>query len=186
MAATAPAAPAKSCAARPKLKRTIGLWMATALVVGNMIGSGIFMPATLAGAAGPISLLGWIFTGAGAMLLALVFANLGRALPRTGGPYAYARRAFGDFIGFQTAWGYWIAVWAGNAAIAVAFAGYLAVFWPQVGTHDLLGALVAIALIWLLTFVNALGARESGAVQLATTILKFVPLAAIGIIGLFF
>jgi APA family basic amino acid/polyamine antiporter len=161
--------------------------MATALVVGNMIGSGVFMlPATLAGAAGPISLLGWVFTGAGAMLLALVFANLGRALPRTGGPYAYARRAFGDFVGFQTAWGYWIAVWAGNAAIAVAFVGYLAVFWPAAGTHDLLGALLAIALIWLLTFVNALGARESGAVQLATTILKFVPLAAIGIIGLFF
>ncbi len=119
-------------------------------------------------------------------LLALVFANLGRALPRTGGPYAYARRAFGDFIGFQTAWGYWIAVWAGNAAIAVAFVGYLAVFWPAVGTHQLLGALAAIALIWLLTFVNVLGARESGAVQVVTTILKFVPLAVIGIIGLFF
>ncbi|HEY6890753.1 MAG TPA: amino acid permease [Solirubrobacter sp.] len=161
--------------------------MATALVVGNMIGSGVFMlPATLAGAAGPISLLGWIFTGAGAMLLALVFANLGRALPRTGGPYAYARRAFGDFIGFQTAWGYWIAVWAGNAAIAVAFVGYLTVFWPAAGSHDLLGALLAIALIWFLTFVNALGARESGLVQLATTVLKFVPLAVIGIVGLFF
>jgi APA family basic amino acid/polyamine antiporter len=186
MAATA-AAPAESRPSPPKLKRTLGLWMATALVVGNMIGSGVFMlPATLAGAAGPVSLLGWIFTGAGAMLLALVFANLGRALPRTGGPYAYARRAFGDFVGFQTAWGYWIAVWAGNAAIAVAFIGYLAVFWPAVGTHDLLGALMAIALIWLLTLVNALGTRESGAVQLATTVLKFVPLAAIGIVGLFF
>lgn len=188
MAVTAAPAPAESRPpAPPKLKRSIGLWMATALVVGNMIGSGVFMlPATLAGAAGPISLLGWVFTGAGAMLLALVFANLGRALPRTGGPYAYARRAFGDFIGFQTAWGYWIAVWAGNAAIAVAFVGYLAVFWPATGTDKLLGALVAIALIWLLTLVNALGTRESGTVQLVTTILKFVPLAAIGIIGLFF
>jgi APA family basic amino acid/polyamine antiporter len=186
MAVTA-SAPAEPRPAPPKLKRTIGLWMATALVVGNMIGSGVFMlPATLAGAAGPISLLGWIFTGAGAMLLALVFANLGRALPRTGGPYAYARRAFGDFIGFQTAWGYWIAVWAGNAAIAVAFVGYLTVFWPATGTNNLLGALVAVALIWLLTLVNALGARESGVVQVATTILKFVPLAAIGLIGLFF
>jgi len=186
MAATAPA-PAEIRAAPPKLKRTIGLWMATALVVGNMIGSGIFMlPATLAGAAGPISIVAWIFTGAGAMLLALVFANLGRALPRTGGPYAYARRAFGDFVGFQTAWGYWIAVWAGNAAIAVAFVGYLAVFWPATGTNELLGALVAIALIWLLTFINALGARESGVVQVVTTVLKFVPIAAIGIIGLFF
>jgi len=98
------AAPA-SGAARPKLKRSMGLWMATALVVGNMVGSGVFLlPATLAGTAGPVSILAWIFTGAGAILLALVFANLGRAYPRTGGPYAYARRAFGDFVGFQTAW----------------------------------------------------------------------------------
>src|SRR4051795_3552505 len=153
MAATIPA-PVETRAAAPKLKRTIGLWMATALVVGNMIGSGIFMlPATLAGAAGPFSLLGWIFTGAGAMLLAYVFAGLGRALPRTGGPYAYARRAFGDFVGFQTAWGYWIAAWAGNAAIAVAFVGYLAVFWGDLNSDHLLAAFVGIGVIWLLTAV---------------------------------
>jgi APA family basic amino acid/polyamine antiporter len=171
----------------PKLKRSMGLWMATALVVGNMIGSGVFLlPATLAGTAGPISMLGWVFTGAGAVLLALVFANLGRALPKQGGPYAYAKRAFGDFIGFQTAWGYWIAVWAGNAAIAVAFVSYLTVFWPEVGDNNLLGALVGIGLIWLLTATNILGARESGIVQVATTVLKFVPLAVIGIVGLFF
>src|SRR5262245_24453657 len=171
----------------PKLKRSMGLWMATALVVGNMVGSGVFLlPATLAGAAGPVSMLGWLFTGVGAVLLALVFANLGRALPRTGGPYAYAKRAFGDFAGFWTAWGYWIAVWAGNAAIAVAFVSYLTVFWPQVGDHALLGALVGIGLIWLLTFANILGVRESGRIQVLTTVLKFVPLAVIGLVGIFF
>jgi APA family basic amino acid/polyamine antiporter len=155
-----------------QLKRTMGVWMATALVVGNMVGSGIFLlPASLAGAAGPISIFGWIFTGIGAMLLALVFSRLGRAMPRTGGPYAYARRAFGDFIGFQTAWGYWIAAWAGNAAIAVAFVGYLAVFWGQLETNNLLAALVGIGVIWLLTAVNVMGTRESGAVQVVTTIL---------------
>jgi len=169
------------------LKRSMGLWMATALVIGNMVGSGIFLlPASLAAVAGPISIFGWVFTGIGAMLLALVFARLGRAMPRTGGPYAYARRAFGDFIGFQTAWGYWIAAWAGNAAIAVAFVGYLAVFWPNLGTNNLLAALVGIGVIWLLTAVNVMGTRETGAVQVATTILKFVPLAVIGVIGLFF
>jgi APA family basic amino acid/polyamine antiporter len=170
-----------------KLKRSMGLWMATALVVGNMIGSGVFLlPATLADTAGPVSLFGWLFTGAGAVLLALVFANLGRALPRTGGPYAYAKRAFGDFAGFWTAWGYWIAVWAGNAAIAVAFVSYLTVFWPQVGDNNLLGALVGIALIWLLTGANILGVRESGRIQVVTTVLKFVPLAVIGLVGVFF
>jgi basic amino acid/polyamine antiporter, APA family len=171
----------------PRLKRSMGVWMATALVIGNMVGSGIFLlPASLAAAAGPMSIVGWLFTGAGALLLAYVFARLGRAIPQTGGPYTYARRAFGDFIGFQTAWGYWIAAWAGNAAIAVAFVGYLAVFWPGVGTNNLLGALVGIGVIWLLTAVNVMGTRESGIVQMVTTILKFVPLAIIGMIGLFF
>ncbi len=174
-------------APQPKLKRSMGLWMATALVIGNMVGSGVFLlPAALAGAAGPMSLVGWVFTGAGAMLLAFVFSRLGRAMPRTGGPYAYARRAFGDFIGFQTAWGYWIAAWAGNAAIAVAFVGYLAVFWPNLASNNLLAALVGIGVIWLLTAVNVMGTRESGIVQVVTTILKFVPLAIIGVIGLFF
>jgi APA family basic amino acid/polyamine antiporter len=167
--------------------RAIGLWTATALVVGNMSGSGVFLlPSSLAAAAGPVSLLGWVFTGAGAVLLALVFANLGRAFPAGGGPYAYAHRAFGDFMGFQTAWGYWIAVWAGNAAIAVAFVGYLGVLWPDVAEHGLLGALCAIALVWLLTATNLLGARESGRVQVVTTVLKFVPLALVALVGLFF
>ena len=112
----------------PRSSRGLGFWMATALVVGNMIGSGIFLlPSSLA-PYGSISIVGWIFTAIGAMLLALVFARLARYYPQTGGPYAYSRLAFGDFVGFQTAWGYWINIWVGNAAIAVAFAGYLAVF----------------------------------------------------------
>jgi APA family basic amino acid/polyamine antiporter len=179
-------APASPPAGKP-LKRSLGVWMATALVIGNMVGSGIFLlPASLAGEAGPVSIFAMVLTGIGAMLLALVFASLGRAFPRTGGPYAYARRAFGDFIGFQTAWGYWIAAWAGNAAIAIAFVGYFAVFWGDLGTNNLLGALVAVGLVWLLTAINVLGVRESGWVQLVTTILKFVPLALIGVIGLFY
>jgi APA family basic amino acid/polyamine antiporter len=179
---TSPAA-----APRPALERSLGLWMATALVVGNMVGSGVFLlPAAMAGTAGPISIVAMALTGVGAMLLAFVFAKLGRAYPRTGGPYVYARRAFGDFVGFETAWGYWIAAWAGNAAIAIAFVGYSAVFWGDLGTNNVLAAFAAVALIWLLTAVNVLGARESGWVQLVTTVLKFVPLAAIGVVGLFF
>ena len=185
--AARPPAPTAPPPSGPTLKRSMGLWMATALVVGNMIGSGVFLlPASLAAAAGPISIVAWVFTGIGAMLLALVFARMSGVLPNTGGPYVYARRAFGDFVGFQTAWGYWIAAWAGNAAITVAFVGYLAVFWPAVGTNNLLGALVGIGLIWLLTAVNIIGVREGAMVQMVTTVLKFVPLAVIGIVGLFF
>src|SRR5512133_2318144 len=172
---------------QPRLKRSMGLWMATALVVGNMVGSGIFtLPAALSGEAGPASIVALAFTGLGAMLVALVFANLGRAHPRTGGPYYFARKAFGDFVGFQTAWAYWIAAWVGNAAIAVAFAGYLAVFWGDLKTNNGLAALVAVGAIWLFTLVNILGARQTGVVQVITTVLKFVPLAVIGIVGLFY
>jgi APA family basic amino acid/polyamine antiporter len=160
--------------------------LATALVVGNMIGSGVFLlPAALAEYGG-ISLIGWLFTGAGAVLLAIVFARLGRAYPRTGGPYEYSRRAFGEFVGFQTAWGYWIAIWAGNAAIAVAFVGYLAVFWEGLADNALLAALVAVGAIWLLTWVNALGVKQGGWVQGITTVLKVLPLLAMATIGLFF
>jgi APA family basic amino acid/polyamine antiporter len=173
--------------ARPRLKRSMGLWMATALVIGNMVGSGIFtLPAVLAGEAGPASILALAFTGVGAMLLALVFANLGRAHPRTGGPYYFARRAFGDFVGFQTAWAYWIAAWVGNAAIAVAFAGYLGVFSGHIRTTNWLQAVIAVGAIWLFTLVNIVGARETGFAQVVTTVLKFVPLVVIGVVGLFY
>jgi APA family basic amino acid/polyamine antiporter len=151
-----------------------------------MIGSGVFLlPAALADYGG-MSLVGWLFTGAGAVLLALVFARLGRTYPRTGGPYEYSRRAFGEFIGFQTAWGYWIAIWAGKAAIAVAFVGYLGVFWPGLTDNALLAVAVAAAAIWFLTWVNALGVKQGGWVQGVTTALKVVPLVAMATVGLFF
>ena len=175
---------------QPSLPRVLGVWMVSAVVVGTVIGSGVFtLPSAMAEVSlsnGAGSLLAWVFTGAGAVMLALVFANLGRAYPRTGGPYVFARRAFGDFIGFQTAWGYWIAAWAGNAAIAVAFVGYLAFFFPVLSETAIYGALAGIGVIWLLTLVNVLGVRESGWVQVVTTVLKFVPLLAIGLIGVFF
>ena len=187
MAVATPSISTNRSEVNPRLKRSMGLWMATALVVGNMVGSGIFtLPAVLAGEAGPASILSLVFTGIGAMLLALVFANLGRAYPKTGGPYYFARRAFGDFVGFQTAWAYWIAAWVGNAAIAVAFAGYLGVFWGDVNTENWLAAAVAIGAVWLFTLVNIAGARQTGVAQVLTTVLKFVPLAVIGLIGLFY
>ena len=178
--------PAPGTGNRPPLKRVLGLWMATALVVGNMIGSGVFsLPSALAGI-GPVSLLGWVLTGVGSVLLAIVFASLARAYPRTGGPYAYARRAFGDFMGFWTAWGYWIAVWAGNAAIATSFVAYLAVFWPAAGSNHVLAAVLAASAVWVVTLVNIAGAREGGLVQLVTTVLKLVPLALVGLVGLLY
>jgi APA family basic amino acid/polyamine antiporter len=151
-----------------------------------MIGSGIFLlPASLA-VFGGISLFGWLFTTAGAMLLALVFARLARTVPRAGGLYAYTRVGFGEFPGFLVAWGYWISIWCGNAAIATAFAGYMAVFVPPLAENSLLAGLTAAGAIWLLSWVNALGVRNAGIVQLVTTVLKLLPLIAIGTLGLLF
>lgn len=167
-------------------RRKLGLWMATALVVGNMIGSGVFMlPASL-GAYGAISLVGWAFTSAGAVFLALAFARLARMIPRAGGPYAYTRAGLGEFAGFLVAWGYWISICAGNAAIAVGMVGYLGFFWRPLATEPVPGAVAALAAIWLLTWVNARGVREAGGVQLVTTALKLLPLVAVGTIGLAF
>ena len=168
------------------MAKALGFWRSTALVVGNMIGSGVFLlPASLA-AYGGISILGWLFTATGAMLLALVFAHLGRTVPRAGGVYAYTRIGFGDFAGFLVAWGYWISIWSGNAAIATAFAGYAGVFLPPLARDPLLAGAAAAGAIWLLSWVNALGVRSAGIVQLATTVLKLLPLIAVGTIGLLF
>jgi APA family basic amino acid/polyamine antiporter len=171
---------------QPKLRREFGLWTATALVIGNMVGSGVFLlPASLALTAGPVSIFAWVLTGIGAMMLALVFAQLGRTYPRTGGPYVYVRRAFGDLMGFWTAWSYWINAWVGNAAIAIAFAGYLAVFWGDASTYWV-ATLLAIGLVWLMTAVNVAGVHQAARVQTVTTVIKFVPLLLIGVVGLFY
>ncbi len=160
--------------------------MCTALVVGNMIGSGVFLlPASL-GPFGGISIVGWLVSASGAICLALVFARLGRIVPKTGGPYAYARDGFGDLGAFLVAWSYWISMWTTNAALAVAFTSYLTVFWPALATTPLLAGVASLASVWLLTGVNVSGVRTAGAVQVVTTVLKLLPLFAICAVGLFF
>jgi basic amino acid/polyamine antiporter, APA family len=167
-------------------QQKLGLWMLTALVTGNMIGSGIFLlPASLA-AYGSISLLSWTVTATGALLIALVFAKLANVMPLIGGPYAYCREAFGDFVGFQMAYNYWIALWVGNAAIVVALTGYLSFFWPLLAKNTLGACLFSISLVWLITFINILGVRHAGIFQLLTTILKLIPLLLIALVGTFY
>lgn len=160
--------------------------MAVALVMGNMIGSGVFLlPASLA-AFGGLSLVGWVVSAAGATCLALVFARLARIDPAAGGPYAYTRRAFGDLAGFLVAWGYWISSWSTMAALAVAGVGYLDPFLPTLVRTPALAALLAITMVWILTLVNISSTHRVGQVQVVTTVLKILPLALVGIGGLFF
>lgn len=168
-------------------KEKLGFWTSTSLVIGNMIGGGIFlMPAALA-AYGGISLLGWVFSAAGAFFMARVFSNLSRLLPNiSGGPYAYTRRGFGDFMGFLVAWGYWISIWCSNAAITVSIVSALSTFIPALNGNAYLSAITGLSMIWLLTWVNTRGVVTSGKMQLVTTILKIVPLAFIAFVGIFY
>jgi APA family basic amino acid/polyamine antiporter len=166
-------------------ERSIGTWTCAALVAGNMVGSGIFLlPAALA-AYGSVSFVGWLVTAGGALLLALVFSSLSRALPAAGGPYAYTRAGLGDFAGFLVAWGYWISLICGNAAIAVAMVGYLGVFAGALEGNSAAAAAIALAALWLLTGVNLMGVRSAGRMQILTTVLKLLPLLAIIVFGLF-
>jgi len=165
----------------------IGLWTTTALVVGNMVGSGVFLlPATLA-AFGGISILGWIGSSIGAIFLALLFSHLSKIVPNSvGGPYAFTKVGLGDFAAYMVAWGYWFSIWTTNAAIAVTFVSYLTVFFPILAVNKVLSVMTGIAAVWFLTWVNIRGVREAGRVQLVTTILKLTPLLLIAIIGLFY
>jgi len=165
--------------------KKLGLWATTSLVVGNMIGAGVFlMPAALA-AFGGISLFGWLFSSIAALFFAKMFANLSRLLPGVdGGPYAYTRAGFGDFAGFIIAWGYWISVWTANATLAVAFVSGLCTFSTHLQHSQLLQILTGLGAIWLLTWVNSLGIKAGGTMQLVTTILKILPLLFVAIAGI--
>ncbi|MBP6144244.1 MAG: amino acid permease [Sediminibacterium sp.] len=168
-------------------QKKIGVWTSTSLVVGNMIGAGVFlMPSALA-SFGSISLIGWVFSALGAIVIAKVFASLSKLVPSSdGGPYAFSKAGLGDFAGFLVGWGYLISVWTTNAAIAVSLVSALSTFFPILGQNAILSLSVGLAFLWLLTWVNTLGVFASGRVQLITTILKIVPLALVAIGGLIF
>ncbi|MEV4217076.1 amino acid permease [Nonomuraea sp. NPDC049725] len=166
-------------------ERRFGLVTASALVVGSVIGTGVFaLPSALA-VFGPISLVAFVLVTIGAVALALAFRGLAARLPAAGGPYVYARDAFGEFAGFLIAWSYWITAWAGNAAIVVAWVGYVEVFW---NTRHEIGWSIAIALAGLLlpALVNLSGLRSFAAFQVVATVLKFIPLVFMATIGLLF
>jgi len=166
--------------------RPLGLWSATALVVGSIIGSGVFLlPASLA-PYGASSLIGWAITLFGAVMLALTFAKLATRWPHTGGPYTFARAGFGDLAGFAVAWSYWISTWTTNAAIAVAFAGSIGSIFPALTATPLRSAACALVALWACIAINLVGVREVGRAQVVLTVLKFVPLLVFGGIAIWF
>jgi APA family basic amino acid/polyamine antiporter len=184
---SAGAAGAASSAPAPagEQARRFGLGTATALVIGTIIGVGIFnLPSSLA-FYGPISLVSMALTTVGALSLALLFAALAGRLPADGGPYAYARVAFGNRYGFANAWSYWITAWSGNAAIAVGWVLYVEHFINTDHTRWI-SVLLVLAGLWGAAAVNLSGVKNMGAIQVVTTILKFFAVGFMATVGLFF
>src|SRR3954462_11014305 len=163
----------------------LGLNAATALVVGSIVGVGICNLPTSLAVFGPISLISMGLTTVGAIALAMLFAALSRRMPADGGPYAYARVAFGNRTGFANAWSYWITAWAGNAAIAVGWVLYVEVFINK-GHDKLWSILLVLVGLWVPALINLSGIKNMGVVQIATSILKFAALAFMSTVGLFY
>jgi len=167
--------------------RALGLPSATALVIGSIVGTGVFtMPGVLAGA-GTSSIVVLAVVSAGAMLLAVLFGQLTRRLPNSdGGLYAYAHHELGEFAGYLTAWCYWITAWAGNAAIVSSWVLYVEALFSI--THPSAWTNFGIAMLglWIPAAINLFGAREMAWFQNLTVVLKYLPLAVVGIVGWFF
>lgn len=162
----------------------IGLVPATLMVAGNMMGSGVFMlPANLA-AIGSIAIFGWLITIVGAVALGLVFSKLTQIYTAAGGPYAYSRKAFGDYMGYQTNLVYWLANVVGNVGLAVAGLGYLTTFFPSL-KDPLIMALAQIGVIWFFTYANILGPNIVGRIQGMTTTVALLPIVGMAVFGWF-
>ncbi|PNS09703.1 amino acid permease [Solilutibacter silvestris] len=167
-------------------RRALGIWSATALVVGNMIGSGVFLlPASLA-PFGATALIGWAITLTGTLALAATFARLAMKWPHTGGPYAFARAGFGDAAGFLVAWSYWVSIWSAIAAISVAFAGSVGALFPALAATPVRSAACALFALWACLAINLAGIREAGRAQIVLTAMKFVPLLLFALVAVWF
>lgn len=190
------------------MNKKLGFWILTALVVGNMVGSGIFMlPRSLAEAASPAGvMLAWVLTGAGVLTVALVFGSLAVRKPDlTGGPQIYAKELFKKdsplslLSGFMSSWGYWIGNFAGNVAIITTFASYLSQFFPvmtsqstlwtingfQLKLGNLLTFLICTILLWGTHFIILRGIESAGKLNFWATLSKIIGFLLFIIAGLF-
>ncbi len=169
----------------PSRHKSLGVAACTAIVVGNMVGSGFYLSPTAVAPYGNLAILAWIVMGAGAICLGLTFAKLARLAPAAGGPYAYTRMAYGDFMGFLIAWGYWISIWASLPVIAIAFAGAVMKLVPDLQNRTM-AVVLTLGAIWAVVLVNLRGVKSAGVFSQVTTYSKLVPFGAIALIGLFY
>ena len=169
----------------PEHGKGLGLAACTAIVVGNMVGSGFYLSPAAIAPYGNLAILIWIFMGAGAICLGLTFAKLARLAPVVGGPYAYTRLAYGDFAGFLIAWGYWISIWAALPVIAAAFAGVVLDLFPFIHGRAV-AVCLTLGVIWTVVLVNLRGVHAAGLFSEITTYAKMIPFGAVAILGLLY
>jgi APA family basic amino acid/polyamine antiporter len=180
--------PGPPVSARNKDKaRAMGLTSATGLVVGSIVGTGVFtMPAVLAGA-GTMGIIVLAVIAGGAMLLAVLFGQLSKRVPNSdGGLYAYSRHEFGDFAGYLVGWCYWIQAWAGNAAIVSSWVFYVDALFKLNNPSGMENWGIALIGLWVPAAVNLAGVRQMAWFQNVTVVLKFLPLLFVGVVGWFF
>ena len=160
-----------------------------ALVVGSMIGGGVFhLPSDMSAHASPGAIIiGWLITGVGMLMRAFVYQGLAVRKPAlNSGPYAYARAGFGPYIGFQSAWGYWISAWLGNVSYAVAIFGSVAFFFPIFGKGNNLQSVIGASIaLWLIHALVLKGVKQAAFVNVVTTAAKIVPLVAFALVAIF-
>ena len=156
--------------------RMLGKWMSAAMVIGTMVGSGIYLLPTTLAPYGPNLVFAFLVTGFGTMCLAFGLARLAAEIP--GGPFVYVGNAFGETAAFLTLWSYMVSQWTGVAGVAVAVAGALGHVYPAVVAGPGLIA-VALGTIAVLTVVNLFGARSAGRLQVVATLIKILPLLAV-------
>jgi APA family basic amino acid/polyamine antiporter len=170
-------------------KKGLSIPVLIAIVIGNMVGTGIFvLPASLA-KYGTISLFSWLFTSFGALLLAITFTFLNKRFPHTGGPYLYCKHAFGRLTGFIIAIMYWLSNMVCIAGVCLAATSYLGFAFPILNSNNptyepSYSLMLELAIIWLFTLINILGIQLAGLVQLFLTTIKVIPLIIIIIFGL--
>ena len=159
-----------------------------ALVVGSMIGGGVFnLSSDMSRAAAPGAIIiGWIITGIGMLMLAFVYQSLAIRKPElNAGPYAYAKAGFGDFVGFNSAWGYWISAFLGNVAYAVAIFSALSHFFPVFGGGNNLPSIIGASIcLWLIHALVLSGVKQAAFINVVTTVAKLAPIVLFIILGI--
>ena len=145
------------------------------LVVGNMIGAGIFMLPVSLSVYGSISIFGWLISGFMALILANIFKRLSIKYPGESGPFYYTEKSFGEFVGFFVIWGYWISILLVNASLAIAITSYSTIFISDL-ENTKFSLPFAITIIFFIGFLNLRGIKKVGKFQFITSILKVLPL----------